>query len=117
MRVAKLGEFNTKDLMADYTLYVTVRHTRQMRFRYWLAGQLLVWVTRLLNVGGYELSQAEPNCDCGRCGYACAYVEPYGFVPEDGCPVHDRDDGPGIRQEEPGVYVFNVKGSFANDAG
>lgn len=23
------------------------------------------------------------------CGLACGYVEPYGFVPEGGCPIHD----------------------------
>jgi hypothetical protein len=23
------------------------------------------------------------------CGYACGFQEPYGFVPEAGCPVHD----------------------------
>ena len=23
------------------------------------------------------------------CGRACGYAEPYGFVPEGGCPVHD----------------------------
>lgn len=23
------------------------------------------------------------------CGYACEVVEPYGFVPEVGCPIHD----------------------------
>jgi len=28
----------------------------------------------------------------GYCGYiGCGYVEPYGFVPEAGCPVHDAD--------------------------
>ena len=28
----------------------------------------------------------------GDCGYVgCGYVEPYGFVPEAGCPVHDND--------------------------
>lgn len=27
------------------------------------------------------------------CGYMCQYVEPYGFVPEVGCPVHDRSRG------------------------
>ena len=26
---------------------------------------------------------------CGSIG--CCYVEPYGFVPEAGCPVHDAD--------------------------
>lgn len=25
----------------------------------------------------------------GDCDYECAYVEPYGWVPEVGCPVHD----------------------------
>lgn len=24
------------------------------------------------------------------CGYECDWVYPYGFVPECGCPVHDR---------------------------
>lgn len=23
------------------------------------------------------------------CGYECDFVHPYGFVPEDGCPIHD----------------------------
>ena len=28
----------------------------------------------------------------GYCGYSgCTHVEPYGFVPEAGCPVHDND--------------------------
>ena len=26
---------------------------------------------------------------CG-CGYVCAWVYPYGFVPEAECPVHDK---------------------------
>ena len=25
----------------------------------------------------------------GECGWACGYMQPFGFVPEDGCPVHD----------------------------
>jgi len=25
----------------------------------------------------------------GDCGMACGHVEPYGFVPEVGCPIHD----------------------------
>lgn len=24
-----------------------------------------------------------------ECGRSCGYVEPYGFVPECGCPIHD----------------------------
>ncbi len=28
----------------------------------------------------------------GNCGHiGCGYMEPYGFVPEAGCPVHDAD--------------------------
>jgi hypothetical protein len=27
----------------------------------------------------------------GDCGCACGITEPYGFVPEAGCPVHDSD--------------------------
>jgi hypothetical protein len=26
----------------------------------------------------------------GDCGHACDHVEPYGWVPEADCPVHDR---------------------------
>lgn len=25
------------------------------------------------------------------CSYACGYVEPYGWVPEAGCPIHDPE--------------------------
>ena len=27
--------------------------------------------------------------DVSECGYACAWVEPYGWVPEADCPIHD----------------------------
>ena len=35
-----------------------------------------------------------PACDGqvvepGPCDHACRYVEPFGFVPEAGCPIHD----------------------------
>ena len=33
-----------------------------------------------------------------QCGYECGYVEPYGFVPECGCPIHDRKEY--IKDEE-----------------
>lgn len=26
----------------------------------------------------------------GDCDYACRYTEPYGWVPEADCPVHDK---------------------------
>lgn len=26
----------------------------------------------------------------GDCGCVCGYIEPYGFVPEAECPIHDR---------------------------
>ena len=26
----------------------------------------------------------------GDCGCVCEYAYPYGFVPECGCPIHDR---------------------------
>lgn len=26
----------------------------------------------------------------GECSYACDWVYPYGFVPEAGCPIHDK---------------------------
>lgn len=29
----------------------------------------------------------------GDCGCACAYIEPYGWVPEAECPVHDVAQG------------------------
>jgi len=27
----------------------------------------------------------------GGCDFACCYAEPYGWVPECGCPVHDPE--------------------------
>lgn len=24
-----------------------------------------------------------------NCGYECSWTDPYGFVPEDGCPIHN----------------------------
>jgi len=28
----------------------------------------------------------------GNCGNHCGYAHPFGFVPEAGCPIHDRDE-------------------------
>jgi hypothetical protein len=35
---------------------------------------------------------AEQERDALPCENACGYEEPYGFVPECGCPIHDPDD-------------------------
>jgi len=35
-------------------------------------------------------SKLRHRLDFLNCGRACGYQEPYGFVPEDGCPVHDK---------------------------
>lgn len=40
----------------------------------------------------------------GDCGHVCETVQPYGFVPEADCPVHDRN----IKKKEiPGFKEFN----------
>lgn len=36
------------------------------------------------NCGDKEMMDFEITC-----GYGCDFQEPYGFVPEAGCPVHD----------------------------
>ena len=56
------------------------------KFRYWLVWLFVMLANRLMNPVKVSM-----GCDCGKCGYNCAYVEPYGFVPECGCPVHDDD--------------------------
>lgn len=28
----------------------------------------------------------------GNCGHVCGDAHPFGFVPEDGCPIHDRPE-------------------------
>ena len=35
----------------------------------------------------------------GNCGCACGHVEPYGFVPEAECPIHDREGWNVARQQ------------------
>ena len=30
------------------------------------------------------------SCKCHECDMACGYTEPYGFVPEADCPIHDK---------------------------
>ena len=42
----------------------------------------------------------------GRCGHVCSVVEPYGLMPEAGCPIHDTDSlliwcATKIRQHKP----------------
>lgn len=39
---------------------------------------------RQFMVRNWEVVKDPPACD-----YECGYCEPFGFVPEDGCPIHD----------------------------
>lgn len=84
-------ELDAKNMMSKYELVVTIKHARLMRIRYWLAGLIMILATYLCNLENYELVEAGADsfCDCGACGNGCAYTEPYGFVPEAGCPIHD----------------------------
>ena len=43
------------------------------------------WCGRQFMVRDGEAVKEPPPCDCDGCGRC----EPYGWVPEDGCPVHD----------------------------
>jgi len=64
------------------------------KVRDWIGGigfNVFLWSIRMTadeyldmvsTVGGLTKRAAD-------CGYACGYQEPYGFVPEAGCPVHD----------------------------
>jgi len=36
-----------------------------------------------------ELMTSEYKAKLGDCDNECAWVEPYGWIPEAGCPVHD----------------------------
>ena len=38
----------------------------------------------------------------GDCGHACDWLHPWGWVPEDGCPVHDVEHKAIIRLGEEG---------------
>lgn len=42
------------------------------------------WCGRQFMVRNYEVVKDPPSCD-----NECHYCEPYGFVPEEACPVHD----------------------------
>lgn len=59
-----------------------IKHSRQTKFRWRLGEKVSRLAARVL---GSYVQDSEFNC-----GFACAFVEPYGFVPEDGCPIHDR---------------------------
>lgn len=55
------------------------------RFKFWLARGLM---RKALKLTGFDdVKETIHGCGWGGCGY----VEPYGFVPECGCPVHDPD--------------------------
>ena len=60
-------------------------HYYPSRFRFWLARWLMRKALRL--TGFDDIVNTMHGCKNG-----CGYVEPYGFVPECGCPVHDPDD-------------------------
>lgn len=51
-----------------------------VRVRFWRPGFWLALLTALW----YEFRNRFIKCD-----YACGWIYPYGFVPEDGCPMHD----------------------------
>ena len=38
----------------------------------------------------------------GDCGHECDWVQPFGWVPEDGCPVHDVK---GAKMENSAIYA------------
>lgn len=38
---------------------------------------------------GTRLKTIEDIIQNMNCGFECNFVEPYGFVPEAGCPIHD----------------------------
>jgi len=48
---------------------------------------------RMERDGTYDIAEAlKVYGRADDCGNACAHVEPYGWVPECGCPVHDSED-------------------------
>ncbi len=40
----------------------------------------------------WRLTARARHFPTGNRGMACGYTVPYGFVPEAGCPIHDRDE-------------------------
>ena len=51
----------------------------------------------------------------GACGHACDWCHPFGWIPEDGCPVHDieqKNHGVHCRTDTTGTYY--VEGEFKN---
>lgn len=85
----------TSGLMRNVYVRFALRDGKQTRLRRWLGFGLVYICARVLGVGKIVVStrtiEETDICDCGKCGNACAYVEPYGWVPEAGCPLHDPD--------------------------
>ena len=52
----------------------------------WNIRSFITLVKWSCHIGPLELLQFAKT---GECGYACAWTEPYGFVPEADCPIHD----------------------------
>lgn len=51
----------------------------------------------------------------GDCGHACDWAQPYGWVPEDGCPVHDVEQKPKMHftvDTTWGVYQMGEEGTL-----
>jgi hypothetical protein len=72
-----------------FGLVIRVKNYKKtaLRFR---ASTFFLWLARWF--WPCELFLIETAVINPECGCACGDVEPYGFVPEDGCPVHDADD-------------------------
>jgi len=58
----------------------------------WVAATIWEWVSTSLVYAIHDLFSLVRYLVTGYCGYGgCGHMEPYGFVPEAGCPVHDAD--------------------------
>lgn len=66
---------------------------------YWLGAwqrykshtESLAFINEILNenVQINKITEITAVIQCVECGFECGHVEPYGFVPEDGCPIHN----------------------------
>jgi hypothetical protein len=94
-------EIDAADLMQKYQLVVRVKKFGRVAFRFRIVGVLMAIASRIAPCE-FWLSRSTETCEAG---YACGDVDPYGFVPECGCPIHDPDDPD--EMDDPSGSEFN----------
>lgn len=85
-------EIDIAEVAEQFSIIIRIKNARKTRNKMRLMGWFLLAAQKIAPMEVILISPnhiSNPEC---RAGFACAEIDPYGFVPEDGCPIHDDGD-------------------------